>query len=186
MGIRKRCVVAGVAAALLLAACGDDDPDEPVAPTTQPPTPAATATSSPLPQGDGSPTPGGTATPGPTGSPTGGLAADPCTGPELESAAFIFVTSPAPGESFASGDTVRGCSNVFEATHEWELLDGDGAVLADGFGTASCGTGCVGTFTFAVDYTVDEQQVGTLRVFASSPRDGSETHVNAIPLVLSP
>lgn len=129
-----------------------------------------------------------TVTEGPTDGPTDIVASgDSCS--DLvggESLAFVFVTAPAIGTQVSSPFTVAGCANAFEAAYSWELLDRDGAVLVEGFGTASCGTGCVGTFSFDVSYTVPERQVGTLRVFTVSAMDGSDDDVNAIPLVLEP
>jgi hypothetical protein len=125
------------------------------------------------------------ATPDPTA--TAAPAGDPCA--ELEGGeelAFLFVTSPTTGQSVSSGFEVTGCGNVFEATYQWELLDTRGEVLTEDFGTASCGTGCVGDLSFTVDFDVDKRQVGTLRVFAESARDGSDTHVHAVPLILEP
>lgn len=181
MAGRYRTLGAVMVAAAAMAACGDAADDGAAAPA---PTVTVTVTATPQDHATGSASP--SPTPTPTAEPTGGAGDDPCAGDALDEMAFIFVTSPHPGAEFPPGTTVEGCSNVFEATHEWELLDRDGAVLADGFGTASCGTGCVGTFDFEVDHDVDERQTGTLRVFASSPRDGSETHVNAIPVILTP
>lgn len=103
-----------------------------------------------------------------------------------ESLAFVFVTEPAPGTQVSSPFEFAGCSNTFEAAYEWRLLDRDGRILAQGFGNATCGTGCVGTFRQSVTFTVTDRQVGTLQVFTTSAEDGSERDVNALPLVLEP
>ncbi|MFT5223696.1 MAG: hypothetical protein ACI867_002020 [Glaciecola sp.] len=103
-----------------------------------------------------------------------------------EALAFVFVTSPTPGTMVSSGFAFTGCSNVFEAAHQWELLDGNDAVLANGFGMATCGTGCVGTFTQTVNFSLMNAQVGTLRVFTTSAQEGSRIDLNSIPLVLKP
>jgi hypothetical protein len=103
-----------------------------------------------------------------------------------EALAFVFVTSPTPGTMVSSGFAFTGCSNEFEAAHQWELLDGNDALLANGFGMATCGTGCVGTFTQTVNFSVASAQVGTLRVFTTSAQDGSAIDLNSIPLVLQP
>lgn len=125
------------------------------------------------------PDPGPTATPVATGDPCDDLVGG-------ETLAFVFVTSPAPGTMVSDGFSFSGCANAFEATYGWRLEDANGAVLANGFGTASCGTGCVGTFTTPVAFTVSQVQVGALVVFTSSAEDGSEQDVNVIPLVLQP
>lgn len=126
------------------------------------------------------------ATDAPTDDVSSATALDVCNRDGLDGMAFIFVTSPTPGAPFSEGDTAEGCSNTFEAGYAYELLDREGAVLDEGFGTATCGSGCVGTFSFPVSFTVDEPQVGTLRVFAESAEDGSQIAVNAIPVRLEP
>ncbi len=113
--------------------------------------------------------------------------ADPCaTLVDGDSLAFVFVTAPVPGATVSSGFTFSGCSNAFEAAHQWRLLDRDGRELASGFGSATCGTGCVGTFQQTVEFTVGSRQVGRLEVFTTSAQDGSVQDLNAIPLVLEP
>lgn len=180
---RARAIPVAIVAALALTACGgaeDGDGDEPaVAPA---PTVTVTVTETAAPSDTGSlaetPTPEPTATSQP--------ATDPCAASGLDAFAFIFVTSHASGSTLASGDTVEGCSNTFEATFQYELLDSQSAVLDDGFGTATCGTGCVGTWSFSPSFSVSAQEVGTLRVYASSAQDGSDTLVNSIPVLLQP
>lgn len=161
-----------------LSACGegdDGDPSEPQ-PTV---TVTVTETETVAPE----------ETEGPTATETPDDAAgDPCAeiepiGAEL---AFIVVASPTPGAVLEPGGTVQGCGNTFEAGYQWELLDGQGNELAGDFGTMTCGSGCHGEFSFEVDYTVDEEQIGTLRVFETSAQDGSDVHVNAIPVRLQP
>jgi hypothetical protein len=124
--------------------------------------------------------------PSPSDDTSPGTVLDVCNQDGLDGFAFIFVTSPTPGAPLSDGATVEGCSNTFEAGYVYELLDRDGAVLDEGFGAATCGSGCVGTFSFPVSFTVAEAQVGTLRVFAESAEDGSEVDVNAIPVMLEP
>lgn len=99
--------------------------------------------------------------------------------------AFIATTAPRAGQRVASGFHARGCANVFEAALSWRLADGQDTTIAEGFGMASCGTGCVGTFDLIVDYPArDEAEIGYLEVFASSADDGRPIHVNRIPVVL--
>jgi len=99
--------------------------------------------------------------------------------------AFIATTAPRAGQRVASGFHARGCANVFEAALSWRLVSGLDEPIAEGFGMASCGTGCVGTFDLIVDYPArDEPGIGYLEVFASSPEDGRPIHVNRIPLIL--
>jgi len=87
-----------------------------------------------------------------------------------------------PCERLTSPLRIRGTANTFEATLEWALRDAAGATLGKGFATATCGTGCRGTFT--IEQPVAGRGDVTLRVFERSAKDGSETKVVEIPLVL--
>lgn len=135
---------------------------------------------------DGSTTDGadGGPTTGPTPDPA--LVADPCgphQGRELEG--FIELVSPVH-EQFADG-TVEfvGCSNVFEATVNWRMLDGDGRTLSEGFVTAECGTGCVGAFRDTLDVSVgDGEPVIYFQVFTISAEDGSDQMMTEILILL--
>lgn len=187
---RHRLLV--VFAGLVMAACGRGagQPGSLTTATplhTAPPLPAATVTEVVT----ATETVTATAEPtgGETGS-TGGKQTGPCAqlGPERQvPLPVLFVTRPAVGQRVASGFTVEGCTNAFEAAFSWELVgEPDGTVLADGTGTASCGTGCLGTFRFTVTYAVDEETIGRLRVFTRSAEDNSVQDLNAIPLRLVP
>jgi germination protein M len=98
----------------------------------------------------------------------------------------IFVDRPAWGASLGNPGTVSGEANVFEATFQVELLDAGGRTLLGKTVTASCGTGCWGTFRTSLAYTVDRGQWGTLRVFESSAQDGAEINVTEYPVWLTP
>ena len=132
--------------------------------------------------------PPATSTASPTATPTAPTSTNACDalGAQGQQLAFLFVTSPTVGTQVHPGFTVSGCANVFEAAFQWELRDQNGNVLAQDNGTASCGTGCVGTVSFTVNYQISSAQVGTLKVYTSSPKDGSDTDVNMIPLYLQP
>lgn len=164
---------------LSVAGCAEGGDDQPEAPQ---PTVTVTVTETATPsEPEASPSP----TPTETAAPSAG---DPCPAIEPIGAqlAFIVVASPTPGQALESGATVEGCGNTFEASYLWELLDGQGQVLAEDMGTMTCGNGCFGEFEFTVDYQVAEEQIGTLRVFESSAEDGSDIHVNSIPVLLQP
>lgn len=169
--MRPLHVLLVVLTVLLVACGGTNEQVEPDAPET-----ADTATGSP----DGTVTPTETAT----------EPQSACGTYEPESQvtdeAVLMVTAPAADSEFPPGATVSGCTNAFEASFQWELLGADGEVLASGNEMASCGSGCLGTFGFAVDYSVDEAQQGTLRLFVESAEDGSvqmenETQVQLLP-----
>jgi len=85
----------------------------------------------------------------------------------------IFVDRPAWGASLGNPGTVSGLANVFEAAFTVELRDGGGRTIATRSVTASCGTGCWGTFSTSLAYTVGTAQWGTLRVFDLSAKDGA-------------
>lgn len=181
--LRHRTVALAALFLATLTACGegqdDGDPAEPQ------PTVTVTVTETATPA---APTEDATPTPTPSPTETAGASADPCAelAPIGDTMAFIVVSSPSPGVVLASGDTVEGCGNTFEASYQWQLLDGQGDELASDFGTMTCGNGCQGDFEFTVEYTVSQEQIGTLRVFEQSAQDGSDAHVNAIPVLLQP
>jgi spore germination protein GerM len=97
----------------------------------------------------------------------------------------IFVDSPAWGEVATSPITVRGVANVFEAQFTTELRDAAGALATKNV-TASCGTGCWGTFTTTLPYAVATEQWATLRVFSASAKDGTPENERIYPVRLSP
>ena len=98
----------------------------------------------------------------------------------------IFVDRPAWGASLGNPGTVSGEANVFEATFQVELLDAGGRTLLGKTVSASCGTGCWGSFRTSLAYSVDRAQWGTLRVFESSAQDGSPVNVTEYPVWLTP
>ena len=98
----------------------------------------------------------------------------------------IFVDRPAWGAAAGNPVAVRGIANVFEARFRAQVLDADGNILADEPVTASCGTGCWGTFATRIGYEVAKAQYGTLRVFEPSARDGSPVNVTEYRVWLTP
>lgn len=98
----------------------------------------------------------------------------------------IFVDRPAFGAAFASGGRVAGNANVFEATLRVAVLDAGGKTLADEQVMATCGTGCRGTFSTTLDYTVGKGQWGTLRAYDLSAKDGTPENVREYPVWLTP
>jgi Sporulation and spore germination/Immunoglobulin-like domain of bacterial spore germination len=99
----------------------------------------------------------------------------------------IVVEKPAPGDSVSSGAVVSGTANVFEANVTVEVLDENGHTLAKTFTTASCGTGCVGTFSVPVRFHVTHRQQGTIVVHDDDAAGtGTPPHVVRVPVVLVP
>jgi germination protein M len=98
----------------------------------------------------------------------------------------IFVDRPAWGASLGNPGTVSGLANVFEAQFRVQLLDGDGDTLADKPVSASCGTGCWGSFRTTLAYDVPAAQWGTLRVYDLSAMDGTPENVTEYRVWLTP
>ena len=98
----------------------------------------------------------------------------------------IFVDRPAFRAGYASGDRVSGNANVFEATFRVTILNAAGTPLVDEQVTASCGTGCRGTFSTTLSYKVTKGQWGTLRAYEPSAVDGTPTNIREYPVWLTP
>jgi germination protein M len=92
---------------------------------------------------------------------------------------LILVEYPAPGAAVTSPVEVSGLSNTFEANVLYEVTDGEGTVVDDGFTTATSGTGTWGTFSFNTD--LDAGDV-VITVFQESAEDGSRTDVYPVPV----
>ncbi|MFN2526519.1 MAG: Gmad2 immunoglobulin-like domain-containing protein [Actinomycetota bacterium] len=98
----------------------------------------------------------------------------------------ITVAGPRIGESVGNPVLIQGTANVFEATVSIRIRDAAGAIIAETFTTATCGTGCRGDYEARVRYQVSETQEGVIEVFESSAEDGSVTKLVRIPVTLSP
>jgi len=117
-------------------------------------------------------------------SPTATGSASPTTSASPTPEPAIVVTSPRPGDEVSSPLTIRGNADVFEATVSISILDGDRNEIVRTFTTATCGTGCRGTFSKAVRFDVTETQSGIVRVYESSAKDGTPINVVDIPVTL--
>lgn len=98
---------------------------------------------------------------------------------------WILVESPSIGELLSSPVTVSGTADVFEATVSIDILDEGGDTIASTFTTATCGTGCRGTYSTDVQFQVGSTQPGTVRVYEVSAMDGSPQNVVEIPVTLT-
>jgi immunoglobulin-like protein involved in spore germination/sporulation and spore germination protein len=108
----------------------------------------------------------------------------------------VAVYSPTPiaarsGASLATDQvighqfTVSGLSRTFEATTAWRVVDSTRRVLADGATTASRGTSAVwGTYQISVQLPANASGNVTLEVYWASPRDGADTGLVQVPLVV--
>jgi germination protein M len=98
----------------------------------------------------------------------------------------IVVETPSIGETVAAPVTVSGSANVFEANVTVLVLDAKGREVGRTFTTATCGSGCRGTFSTRVPYKVSEDQEGTVVVQDDDAAGtGHPPHVVEIPVHLS-
>ena len=99
----------------------------------------------------------------------------------------ILVESPQIGERVGSPVTVSGSANVFEANVSVEVVDASGKVVGSTFTTATCGTGCRGTFSVDVPYEVASATRGLIIVHDDDAAGtGTPPHEVRIPVVLTP
>jgi hypothetical protein len=98
----------------------------------------------------------------------------------------IVVDRPAIDDAVSSPVTISGSANVFEANVTVRILDRTGAELARDFTTATCGTGCRGTFSMKLAYRSPVAQDGTI-VVSDDDADGNGTpqHSVSIPVQLA-
>ena len=97
----------------------------------------------------------------------------------------IVVESPSIDETVAAPITVSGSANVYEANVTVLVLDAKGREVGRMFTTATCGSGCRGTFSTRVPYKVSEDQEGTIVVQDDDAAGaGHPPHVVEIPVHL--
>lgn len=96
--------------------------------------------------------------------------------------ALITVEGPYPGSVVGDPFTIRGESNTFEAGIEYTVLDWDGLIIDEGFTTATGGNGIWGRFEIEVDVPDDVDGRGTIIVFETSARDGSQVNLVEYPI----
>src|SRR5205807_10085752 len=77
----------------------------------------------------------------------------------------IVVAMPAIGETISNPVTISGTADVFEGTVSIRILDQAGRRIANTFATATCGSGCRGTYSKSVSYSVSATQRGIIVVF---------------------
>lgn len=116
-----------------------------------------------------------------------GIMVDPATPDQYRDDVLpgILLQSPVPGDAYREPITIRGASNVFEATVNYQLVAPNGTVLIEGVTTATCGTGCWGTFRYQLP-ALPAGTTGpiTLRVFDWSEADGV-TKLDLVEFVLT-
>jgi hypothetical protein len=98
----------------------------------------------------------------------------------------IVVDRPSVSDSVSSPVEIAGTANVFEANVTVRILDHTGAELARTFTTATCGTGCRGTFSMRLAYRSPTAQSGTIVVSDDdADGDGTPQHMVTIPVRLA-
>ena len=86
----------------------------------------------------------------------------------------VVITEPTYGETVDAGRvTVTGNANVYEANVLLRLINPAGDTVAKTFTTATCGTGCRGTWEHTFD-PVTTPGTWTVVAGASDPSDGAE------------
>jgi germination protein M len=99
----------------------------------------------------------------------------------------IEVAKPSAGARVTSPVVVAGTANVFEANVSVEILDAKGRIVGKTFTTATCGTGCRGSYSTPVRFRVGREQRGTIVVHDDDAAGtGTPPHVVRIPVVLAP
>lgn len=94
----------------------------------------------------------------------------------------IVVEEPYAAQEVNRVFKLEGIANVFEATVSWRLTSEDGDVFKEGFTTATCGSGCWGTFEDRITLERVPGKRIILEVFQSSAEDGSPMNMVQIPL----
>ena len=99
----------------------------------------------------------------------------------------ILVVDPQIGELVDNPVFVQGSANVFEANVTVEIVDASGKVLRSAYTTATCGTGCRGTFSIELTYDVPSDTHGLIVVSDDDAAGtGTSPHEVRIPVVLTP
>jgi germination protein M len=99
----------------------------------------------------------------------------------------IDVAKPIEGAQLTSPVTVSGTANVFEANVTVEILGAKGEVVGKTFTTATCGTGCRGSYSVPVTFRVLKKQPGTIVVHDDDAAgSGKPPHEVRIPVTLLP
>jgi germination protein M len=98
----------------------------------------------------------------------------------------IIVDRPLGQSETGSPVTISGTANVFEANVSIRVVGSDGEVLAETFTTATCGTGCRGKFSEAVEFEVEEPTEATIQVYEESAKNGKPLNMIEVPVTLTP
>lgn len=98
----------------------------------------------------------------------------------------ILIQEPGPGSRIASPLLVRGeADSTFEQNLVVRLVDANGVELGLTAVTIAAEMGQRGPFEASLPFTVSGEQPAFIQVFATSPRDGGVTHLNAVGVTLT-
>jgi hypothetical protein len=88
----------------------------------------------------------------------------------------VVLIEPVPGSTVGDSVRVRGTANVFEAQVGLRVRDAGGRVVLETWTTATCGTGCRGTFSKTL--ALPDSLVGEFEIeaYAPSAEDGTDMH----------
>ena len=112
-----------------------------------------------------------------------GVPASGLTRAEFESLTpMVLVESPFPFEEVGAPLEVAGMSNTFEANVQYSLTDAEGAVLDEGFTTATAGNGTWGTFELTIEVELPDSGTGTLTMFQTNQETGGRQDVYEVPI----
>lgn len=106
--------------------------------------------------------------------------------PPVDPTSAIVVTSPVPGDVVSTPVTIEGTANVFEGNVRIRIFDAINNQIVDTFTTATCGSGCEGTFSASVEFSVAEEQQGEIVVFEEDAETGKPRNTVRIPVTLLP
>ena len=91
---------------------------------------------------------------------------------QIDVLGLVNVTSPEEGSTVADTFTASGVASSFEATVPWEIRDGDGSVVAEGFATAEGWMGKLFPWETQVDVSGLAPGVYTFVAMTDDPSDG--------------
>lgn len=94
----------------------------------------------------------------------------------------IVLEEPYAVQEVGRAFRLKGIANVYEATVSWRLTGEDGEVFKEGFTTATCGSGCWGTFEDRITLERVPSTRIVLQVFQESAEDGSPMDLVEVPL----
>jgi len=111
----------------------------------------------------------------------------PLTRADFEDISPAIIVNRPLGESESDSPvTVSGTANVFEANVSIRIVGSDDEVFAETFTTATCGSGCRGKFSEAVEFDVEEPTEATLQVYEESAETGKPVNMIEVPVTLIP